>query len=147
MWNSLTDQDVLNEGFNATELSAVKSIQGSDQVATIVGSVVSAIRGSVIAGGNRLDQPGTIPDQLRQEAVDIARWRILTSFPQLKALQTKERKDAHDAAKTTLKEVSKGEIRIELPAQPTSDSGPAGQIKRVSGEHRQFTRKKLKGIT
>ncbi len=146
-WNTFTDQDVLAEGFSATELAALKSIQGADNLATIVGAVVTSIRGAVIAGGNRLDKSGLIPDQLRQEAVDIARWRILVSFPQLKALQTKERKDAHDAAKTTLKEIAKGEIRIELPATPTTDPGPTGQIKLVTRDKRTFTPRKLKGLT
>jgi hypothetical protein len=145
-WNTLTDLDVLAEGFNASELNALKAIQGADNLAAIVGAVVNSLRGSIIAGGNRLDQPGLIPDQLRQEAIDIARWRILVSFPQLKMLQTAERRDAHDAAKAAIKEVARGEIHVELPAAPTSDPGPMSQVKRLGSQKRTYTREKLSGL-
>jgi hypothetical protein len=125
-WNPLTDTDVLAEGFNASELNALKAIQGADNLATIVGAVVSSLRGSIIAGGNRLDQPGLIPD--------------------LKMLQTAERRDAHDAAKAAIKEVARGEIRVELPAAPTSDPGPMSQVKRLGSQKRTYTREELSGL-
>jgi len=145
-WKSFAAQDVLNEGFNPSEVNALKTMQGADNLALIVASVIGQVRGAVIAGGNQLDQPGLIPDQLRDAAVALARWRLLVSFPQLKTLQTPERKAAHDQANATLLEVAKGGVKIELPTAPTTDPGPAGQVRLVARRPRLFTPQHLREL-
>src|SRR5579862_7631761 len=104
-WNALTDLDVIAEAFNPTEQNSLRALQSADNLAAIVQSVVNSVRGHIIAGGNQLGPDGTIPDQLRPEAVALVRWQWLTSFPQLQKLQTPGRKAESDDAKSVLKEI------------------------------------------
>jgi len=81
-WNALSTQDVLNE-FTAAEQAVLQNIQpGSNELAAILDKTVKRVRSMIKAGGNPLDQTGlTIPDQLAEETVAIARWSWLNSFP------------------------------------------------------------------
>lgn len=152
-WNPIAIQDVLDE-FTPQEQAALQNIQGSSLVfARILAKAVGSARGKIAAGGNQLDEDGTIPDQMRSEVIDITRWRWLISFPTLKALQTKERKDAYDEAMSALREISKknSDIKVELPNAATAQNNPSpvNSIAQVSGSGkcgRQFTRERTKGL-
>lgn len=131
MWSAITTADVLDE-FTPQEQATLQNLQSANntqQAVAILGRIltreVNAARGSIIAGGGRLDADGFIPDQLRPDVIAIARWRWLISFPQLKVMQTKERNDAYNDARDTLKDVSTGKIKIELPAAATAENNPA----------------------
>lgn len=118
-WSGLTDQEVLDE-FTPQEKATLNAIQGSTAtLARIVGRAIGETRGAVQGGGYPLGESGTVPDALRSDVIALARWRWLISFPSLKALQTKERKDAYDDAREKLEKVSQQKFSIESP----TDSG------------------------
>ncbi len=130
-WNGITTADVLEE-FTPQEIAALNGLQGGQEnLAPILGRVVNAARGSIIAGGNRLGPEGTVPDQLRGEIIDIARWRWLISLPQMQRLQSAPRQAAFESAKATLEGVSKGEIRIEVPPNAMAQAAPVNAVATV----------------
>lgn len=119
----MSTSDVLVE-FTPDEKAALERIQDStSRLAVVLTTTISVIRGNITAGNYILGLPATIPDQLRQCAIDVARWRWLISFPQLKTLQTDERKAAHDAAMELLNKVTTRAINVEPPTTtaPTID--------------------------
>jgi agmatine/peptidylarginine deiminase len=131
-WNALSTQDVLNE-FTAAEQAVLQNIQpGSNELAAILDKTVKRVRSMIKAGGNPLDQTGlTIPDQLAEETVAIARWSWLNSFPALKTLKTPERAEAAKQANLTLKEIATNKPerpRVELPAVPDTTSAPTNSV-------------------
>lgn len=145
-WNTISISDVLDE-LSPQEATAFNTIQGTSATQTnILTRVVNMTRGSLKAGGNQLDAPGTIPDQLRNEVIDLTLWRWLKKFPALKNLQTTERKEAADAARATLQEVALGRRRIELPAAADPVAAPVNAIQVVRRERRMFTRRSLGGL-
>jgi len=149
-WNEIKTDDVLNE-FTPAEKAMLNNIQGNDgQLASILAKVIGKVRGSIKAGGNQLDftTDQTIPDQLADETIAIARWRWLSSFPALKAFKTDERKKANDDALALLERISSqasDRPRVELPAvtdaTPSPIIGPA--IKRP---HRIISRHDQEGL-
>jgi len=87
MWSSIASAEVLAQ-FTPAERAVLNNIQAINPTATttmdgILASAVATARGCIAAGGNPLDLAGTIPDQIRQDVISIARWRWLTSFPHL----------------------------------------------------------------
>jgi hypothetical protein len=118
-WHQITDQDVLEE-FTPAEQAALKGIQGADSLPRVLARVIAQVRGAIRAGGYELGDDNTIPDQLDGDAVAIARWRWLISFPQLKALQTVERKQAHDDAQKRIDKVAQQEMKVESPNPGTT---------------------------
>jgi len=115
------------------EVATIENIQGnSDPLPGIITKVISKVRGMIKAGGNPLDQTGnTIPDQLVEEVVAMARWKWLNSVPALKSLKTKERADANTAAEALLKEISSNSPnrpRTELPATADAVASPVNAI-------------------
>jgi hypothetical protein len=108
------------------------------------------VRGSIKAGGNQLDftSDTTIPDQLADETIAIARWRWLSSFPALKAFKTDERKKANDDALALLERISSQSAdrpRVELPA--VADSTPSPLIApNVKKPCRQMSRRDQEGL-
>src|SRR6266446_1087183 len=113
-WEVLNTEDVLSE-FTPAEAGAIRNVQGSgsgsgsgpgygDQppftnMDTIVTHTIDEVRDFIRAGGYPLDAMAhTIPIGLFSDAIAIARWRLLVSIPQLRQLQTEERKNAFDEA-------------------------------------------------
>jgi hypothetical protein len=145
-WNTIGISEVLDE-LSPQEAAAFNSVQGASATqANILTRVVNMARGCLKAGGNQLDAAGTVPDQLRNEVIDVTLWRWLKKFPALKNLQTKERQDAADAARSTFREVALGRMRIELPAEPDPVPAPVNAIRVVHQERRTFTRRHLGGL-
>lgn len=130
MWNEITDADVLNE-FTPAEKAMLNNIQGgAGNLALVLTKVIGKVRGSIKAGGNQLDPSSatTIPDQLADETIAIARWRWLSSFPALKAFKTDERKKANDDALALLMQISSQAAdrpRVELPPTPDTSDAPS----------------------
>jgi len=119
-WTTIASQDVLDE-LTPNEVATLQNIQGvTDALDTIVPRVLKQMRSMINAGGNQLDQTGvTIPDALVEDAIAIARWRWILSFPALKFLATDNRKDAWDRAEKRLAGIASQEPareRTELPA-------------------------------
>ena len=145
-WNNqITADDVLEE-FTPTEEAVLNNIQGTaDNLTAIVGRVVRKIRGQIKAGGNQVDQTSqtSLPDQLVEEAIAIARWKWLNSFPALKALKTKERETAAKEAEDLLKEIASNNPnrpRVELPAQVDMTPSPSGGTSYQAGCRRASRR-------
>lgn len=143
-WSTIASAEVLNE-FTPAEQAALNNIQATQPTAssaldTILNSTVQAARGAIIAGQNALDLPNTIPDQIRQDVIAIARWKWLNSFPALKALQTKGREKAHDDGQATLKAIAARDIKVE-PAPNATGGSVAFQASR-----RKATAHKLSGL-
>lgn len=131
-WNQITTQDVLNE-FTQAEQAVLQNIQpGSHELAAILDKTVRRVRSMIKAGGNMLDQSSlTIPDQLAEESIAIARWQWLSSFPALKTLKTDERRQAYADAQNYLKEIASGKPdrpRIELPPVADSTNAPTNSV-------------------
>ena len=128
-WSVITETDVLSE-FNPKEQALIANIQNAaDNLAPILQRVVNAARACVVAGGSQVDQPGTIPDQLRMDVIAVARWKWLISLPQVnETLQSINRKNAHDDAMKRLDDVAAGKIKIELPANPVVQDAPVNAI-------------------
>lgn len=130
MWSEITTDDVLNE-FTPAEQAVLNSIQGgTGNLAKVLTKVIGKVRSSIKAGGNQVDQSSetSIPDQLADETISIARWRWLSSFPALKSFKTDERKKANDDALSLLERISSqsnDRPRVELPPTPDTTTAPS----------------------
>jgi hypothetical protein len=149
-WNTIAITDVTDE-LSPQELAAFNTLQNQSTTQNnILARVVNEVRGSIRAGGNEMDAEGTIPDQLRNDVIDICLWRFIKKFPALKALASDARRDAYAAAKQKLTDLSRkdSQYRIELPNAATAESTPApvNASAQISGVRRQLTRKETKGL-
>ncbi len=150
MWNTISTNDVLNE-FTPAEQAALQGIQGAaTELAAVLARVVAKMRSQIKAGGNPLDMTGaTIPDGLQEEAVALARWRWLNSFPALAAFKTRERKDASDAAQKTMLLISSNQPerpRVELPEAPDPTPSPVDATQVAGKQRRQATMRRFRGL-
>lgn len=135
-WSELTTADVTGQ-FTPGEQAVLKNIRnGQDALADIVSKVIDQVRKAYLDGGREIDQTddSSIPDGEKVRAVAIARWKLLISFPQLKTMQTAERKSAHDDA---------NEYFMQVAARKLTGSG-GSQI--VSSQTRRATRCKMDGL-
>jgi len=128
-WSTIAEADVLSE-FNSAEQTAIVAQQGAiDNLGAILTRVVNATRSSVLAGGGQQDQPGTVPDQLREEVIAIARWRWIISLPKIdETLQSESRKQAYVDAVARLDKVAEGKIKIEVPSTPIATTAPTNAV-------------------
>lgn len=101
----------------------LNSISGSPNVrADILNNVIGEFRDTIAAAGTPLGPPGTVPDLVRSHVANRARWLWLCEFPQMKAFQSKDRKDLNDAAVTALEKISTRALKV-----PPGDGSPADQ--------------------
>lgn len=130
-WNTITNADVLNE-ITPIEAALIQNQFGGTSgvavnLAPILSKVINEARGMIKAGGNQVDQSAaTVPDQLADALVRLARWRWIISLPQLKTMQTPDRKQAAADAEKRLANIASQDPhreRVELPANP--DTTPA----------------------
>ena len=139
-WNALSTQDVLNE-FTAAEQAVLQNIQpGTNELDAILDKTVRRVRSMIKAGGNMLDQSAlTIPDQLAEETIAMARWTWLSSFPALKVLKTPEREKTSAEALIYLKDIATNKPdrpRVELPAVADTTPAPTNAVALVRrGRH------------
>jgi len=122
-WEVLTAEDVLSE-FTVAEASSIRSLQGSGSgsglpfgnIDSIVIRVIDEVRGYVVSGGYSVDDdPRTIPISLFEDAIAIARWRLLIATPSFKQLQTDERKEAFELALKKLLLIAQQQFAVESP--------------------------------
>lgn len=148
-WTTINSDDVLDE-FTPIEEAALKNIQGTaDNLDNIIARVLRKFRSMINAGGNQLDQTGiTIPDGLVEDAIAMARWKWITSFPALKFMATDARKAANDSAMDRLKDIASQKPdreRTELPA--VVDTTPVPLIQpSISPRPRRFGQPHEDGI-
>jgi hypothetical protein len=129
-WNAIAVDDVQNE-ILPDEVTMLNTIEGGNSVLPVILAVwVSKLRSMIEVGGNNLDVAGTIPDQLRPEAIAIIRWRWFTSLPKTD-LCSEHRKAQCDDAMKAFNDVEAGKKKVEFPA--AISGGPAGQMQVASG--------------
>jgi len=128
-WEVLTTEDVLAQ-FTLAEASAIRSVQGSGSGSGLpflnidekVSFVTDEIRGYIFAGGYALDEtsdPRTIPIELFEDAITIARWRLLISLPGFAQLQTEQRRQAFEDSLKKLVAISQQKFAIDPPVPST----------------------------
>lgn len=144
-WITPTTADVLSE-FTASEAATIQNIQGagSSNLQAILNRVIDKIRDAIIAAGKSTDETATtIPRGLVDDAVAIARWRLLISAPQLQSFQTEARKDANDKALTKLDAIAAGKFGVEPPAGTSTGTST---IETVQEGNSGNAREDLKGL-
>lgn len=156
-WSTITAAEVLQE-FTPAEKATLDNIQASAQgesnLSGILTRTVNKFRGAIRAGGQTLSTTdGEIPDDVRDNVIAHARWTFLISFPQLKVMQTVERKEAFNEALKTLEALRQpGKFNVESPTDDTSDPtvrpafGTRGGSASNDPREREFTRDKQEGI-
>jgi hypothetical protein len=146
MWITPTTNDVLSE-FTASEAATIQNLQGSvsSNLGAILTRVIDKIRDAIIAAGKSTDPNSstTIPRGLVDDAVAIARWRLLTSAPLLKQFQTDARKDANDKALAKLDAIAAGKYGVEPPAGTSTGTST---IETVQDGNSGNSREDLKGL-
>jgi|SRR5438477_2541506 len=123
-WEILTTEDVLSQ-FTMAEAAAIRQLQGSGtgsgfpfaNIDMKVAHVVDEVRGFIIAGGYAVDLilDTTIPLGLFEDAIAIARWRLLIATPSFRQLQTEERRLAFDEAMKKMFLIAAQKFYIEPP--------------------------------
>ena len=131
MWTTPTAAAALLSGPERDSLAAIPG--AGDQLQTILEQEIAATRGAILAGGGRLDQEGTLPEQIIPDVLAVVAWRYLLVFPALRALQTPERMSAYADARATLQAIAQGRQKVELPApgQALHLSTPRGAVQVV----------------
>ena len=141
-WTQITIEDVLGE----FSLQEQQSLIGQNAVGALDGFIrkaVNSARGSMIAGGAPLGPPGTLPESLIPDVIGVIRWRWLSSAPGLEQFKSKERADLYRDGRAALKDVSAGQLKVELPdaAETTNETAvsPVNQIEMASRSTRATT--------
>ncbi len=120
MWQQLDPDDVRN-AVTQPELDLFNqgsSADGSpDRLSRILEEVVSLVRGKVAAfPENRVNmgEGDTIPEELYGPAIEIARYKLLTAFPEGKLFLDEGRTQCYRDALTFLNDAAKGLLHVEL---------------------------------
>ncbi len=115
-WATPTADDVLSE-FTQQEIDQIKKIQGAANLPGILARVVAEIRDYIRSGGYALDATDetTIPLGLHNDAITLARWRLLIALPQAKNLQSDARKEATERAEKKLLLIADQKFSVEPP--------------------------------
>lgn len=127
-WVTLTTDDVLSE-FTPNEAATLRNLQGSGSgsgppyvnIDVITARTIDEVRGFIAAGDYAVDEinDDTLPASLFSDAIAVARWRLLISAPQLKQLQTEERKDAYKDALAKFNKIAASDFIVEPPIPTT----------------------------
>lgn len=147
-WITLTEAH-LGERLAAAELAALQSAAVGaygNTVPDVLASVAAEVRGRIAANkANALGASGTIPEELKAAALAIARWRILSRLPGMKALQDDARRSEYADAQALLSAVAKGEFAVEQPETPIEADVGSVPDPDVGEERTEFTRENFDG--
>ena len=148
-WNPIATQNVLDR-FTPAEQSAVAAIQGGagTSLQNILNDACSQAQAMILAGGNEIDQPGSVPDQIRPQVIAIALWEWISSIPGAKQLCTDERKGLYDRAQKRLEAIASQDPqreKIEPPQTPSAVPGAVGQAQ-FRADRRRMTHRQLSGL-
>ena len=126
-WNTISIADITAE-LLLSEVTALETIQGgNDVLGAVLTRVIAELQARILAAGNQIDQPGTMPDQLRGAAIAIARWEWFNSLPKTD-LQSQFRKDANDTGQKRFDQLMEKGYKVELPTNPQNIAGPANRV-------------------
>jgi hypothetical protein len=129
-WNSLNADDMLSALTQPERdvFGTRNSGPGSgDRLDAIVLWVVDQVRGKVAAFSENLGvmgAPGTIPPELYGAAIEIARWKLLTAFPQGRVFLDAARERSYTDALKQLDDAAEGKLIVE-PGTSTTFSANA----------------------
>jgi hypothetical protein len=138
MWNTLATTDITAE-ILPDEVTALNTIQGSTTIlSTILSTMVAEIQAQILVGGNQIDQPGKVPDQIRSDAIALVRWKWFCSLPKTD-LQSDFRRAQYDEAVKRMTKIREGKEKVEIPAQPQSVTGPSFRMEAIRRGHRLGT--------
>ena len=127
-WEIFTTEDAISQ-FTQAETAAIRTLQGSGSgwgsgsgeqyanVDIIVANVIDEVRGYIIAGDYAVDltDDRTLPIALFDDAIAIARWRLLIATPSFRQLQTEERRLAYEEALKKLMLIAQQKFTVEPP--------------------------------
>jgi len=152
-WDSLSIDD-LKTRFSAAEYDAIsEAALASDQDATtvaesVIADVVQYVRGKVAAcAANVLGEGATIPGELRDAALSIARQRVLSRIGGLESLHGELRASEVKQAEALLNAVARCEFRIEQPATPSGQTLASPTIGIINSRDRITGRSNLGGLS
>jgi len=138
-WNTLATTDITAE-ILPDEVTMLNTIQGSSSIlSTILGTVTAEIQAQILVGGNQIGQPGTVPDQIRSDAIALVRWKWFCSLPKTD-LQSEFRRAQYDEAVKRLEKIREGREKVEIPTQPQNVTGPSFRMETIRRGHRVGTR-------
>jgi hypothetical protein len=133
-WNTLATTDVTAE-ILPDEISMLNTIQGSTSILSAILSTMTAeILASILVGGNQIGQPGTMPDQIRSDAIALVRWKWFCSLPRTD-LQSDFRRAQYDEAVKRMETIREGREKVEIPANPQTVTGPSFRVETVRRGH------------
>ena len=137
-WNPLATADITAE-ILPDEVTALNTIQGSASIlSTILSTVTAEIQAQILVGGNQIGPAGTVPDQIRSDAIALVRWKWFCGMPKTD-LQSDFRRAQYDEAVKRLEKIREGAEKVEIPAQPQSVTGPSFRVEAVRRGHRLHT--------
>ena len=137
-WNTLATTDITAE-ILPDEVTMLNTIQGSSSIlATILSTVTAELLAQILVGGNQIGQAGTVPDQIRGDAIAIVRWRWFCSLPKTD-LQSQFRKDQYESAQQHIEKIREGKEKVEIPSNPQNVTGPSFRLEAVRRGHRLDT--------
>ena len=138
-WNTLATTDITAE-ILPDEVTMLNTIQGSSSIlSTILGTMTAEILAQILVGGNQIGQPGTVPDQIRSDAIALVRWKWFCSLPKTD-LQSEFRRAQYDEAVKRLEKIREGREKVEIPTQPQNVTGPSFRMQAIRRGHRVGTR-------
>jgi hypothetical protein len=137
-WNTLATTDITAE-ILPDEVTLLNTIQGSSSIlSAILTSVTAEILAGILVGGNQIGQPGTVPDQIRSDAIALLRWKWFCSLPKTD-LQSDFRRAQYDEAVKRMEKIRDGKEKVEIPAQPQNVTGPSFRLEAIRRGHRLST--------
>jgi len=116
MWTALTSADVRAQ-LSEAEAAAVEAVlAGTNKLDGLVAKVIAQIREDILAGDYPLHAAATyIPGGLVNDAVAIARWKLLLALPGYEDLQSKVRENEYKEAMAKLRTIAAGKRKVEPP--------------------------------
>ena len=125
-WNTLASTDVTAE-ILPDEITVLNAVQGSTAILpTILATCLAEIQASILVGGNQIGPVGSIPDQIRSDAIAFVRWKWFCSLPKTD-LQSDFRKAQYEEAVRRFGRIREGEERTEIPTAPQNTVGPSNR--------------------
>lgn len=129
-WIAPSASDVLSE-LTPAEATKFQTVLGgsstTEKIEPILDRTVAEIRGYIIAGGYAIDEnESLLPKGLITDAIAIARWRLITSLPDLAPVESDARRAAFDQSMKKMDKIAAQEWTVEPPTDVTGEFSQAG---------------------
>lgn len=127
-WNTLATADIEAE-ILPDEVTALQTIAGSSTIlATILTTVLAELQAQILVGGNQIGAAGTIPDQIRGDAIAIAAGVGSLHFP-IPAFRANPAKPSTTPPKPTSPASATAKKKSKSPHRPKTSPVPATALK------------------